>query len=189
MDFFGQRYREHRRIYTHAKTQSFSYQICDILLLAEPYFRIISEKDCDDPELDVDTRVRCPISRAMMYAESYLDLDDSVLECIKNCDDIRLRPARLLYKRYKDHKKYKKIVAHIIDDASTPWTRKLWALSEDDIVREILSLSLMRMSDYDGDELVEHDIIIEKNTIHHGMKDKNRKSYDHAVRSRIIVLH
>ncbi|KAL7542545.1 hypothetical protein ACHAXR_011891 [Thalassiosira sp. AJA248-18] len=167
MSFFEQRYKEHQRIYTHTKTQRANYMICDILLLAEPHFRLFATDDGEDMMSSSPAGVKeNPISRAMVDPETYLELTDSVLDKIMNTDNIELRPARILIKKLRSHKMYKRINTQIV--GNEPWEQKLWDMSESDIVDEILKLS----NEY-GDALVRDDIIVDRNKIHHGMKDKN----------------
>jgi len=169
MSFFEKRFEEHQRLYTHSKTQAGGYMICDILLLADPFFRIHTNNDGKDmfspPPVDV-AGIRLPISRAMVHADTYLELTDSVLDKIMNTDTAELRPARILIKRFRSHCIYKRIRAPKGVIGDEPWEQKLWNMEEAEIVNEILKLSEM-------DTLKEHDIIIEKRNIHHGMKDKN----------------
>lgn len=172
MDFFGQRYREHRRIYTHAKTQCFSYMICDIFLLAEQHYRLKIKKL--NKELGSYERMQHPISRAMMYADTYLKLTDGILDKIDDSDQDELIPAQLLLDRFNNHNKYVVIDAQIINDEEL-WTEKLGNMSENEITDEILNISAMGMSDFEGDALVADDIIVKKSQIHHGMKGDNRK--------------
>lgn len=177
MSFFEQRFKEHQRLYTHGKTQRANYEICDILLLADPFFRISTFDDGDDidsPPPDV-VGLKLPISRAMVNPDTYLALTDNVLDQIMITDSIELRPARILIKRYRSHKLYKRIGTQIVGDES--WTRALGEMEEVDIVNKILRLSSdMDMSDDDdGNTLVKDDIIVEKREIHHGKKAKNRK--------------
>lgn len=140
--------------------------MCDILLLAEPYFRIISMNDDDDITTSA-AGVKLPISRAMTSAETYLELTDSVIDKIMNTEDVALRPARQLIKRLRMHGKYAKCGRDIITDEAA-WSQKLWGMTEPDIVNKILEQSDMSMSDLGAD-----DIIVDKNTIHHGAKEKN----------------
>ena len=171
MSFFEKRFEEHQRLYTHSKTQAGGYMICDILLLADPFFRIHINNDGKDmfspPPADL-AGMNLPISRAMVHADTYLELTDSVLDKIMNTETAELRPARILIKRFRSHGIYKRIRARQDVIGDEPWEQKLWNMKEAEIVDEILKLSEM-------DTLKEHDIIIEKRNIHHGMKDKNRK--------------
>eukprot|EP00578_Thalassiosira_sp_NH16_P002716 CAMPEP_0181129742 /NCGR_PEP_ID=MMETSP1071-20121207/29484_1 /TAXON_ID=35127 /ORGANISM="Thalassiosira sp., Strain NH16" /LENGTH=314 /DNA_ID=CAMNT_0023215749 /DNA_START=27 /DNA_END=971 /DNA_ORIENTATION=+ len=167
MSFFEQRYKEHQRIYTHHKTQRVNFEICDILLLAEPHFR---GDDINAPPPDAIS-LKLPVSRAMINPDSYLELTDHVLDQIMQSDTIELRPARILIKRLRSHKIYQRIHTQIINNES--WTQALWEMRESSIVAEVLKLSKMDMSDNDSNDLGEDDIIVEKMQIHHGMKDKN----------------
>lgn len=118
--------------------------------------------------------MKVPISRAMLYPDAYLKLHDEILSKIEDSDNDKLIPAKRLIDRYNRHCKYERVGSNIINDAE-PWTNKLWDMSKDEIVNEILTLSAMSMSDNEDSILVGDDIIIEKRQIHHGMKDKNRE--------------
>ena len=65
---------------------------CDILLLAEPYFRL-------------RTSDNLPISTWMINAEAYLLLTDSVIDKLEHTDRPELRPARDSIQKYRKHKK------------------------------------------------------------------------------------
>ena len=191
MSFFEQRYQEHQRLYTHPKTQALNFMICDILLLAEPHFYLHSIDDGDDMDAPppVTSGVKLPISRAMTNADTYIELNDSVLDKILNTDCIELRAARILIKRLRKHgdQLYKNIHSQIVS-SDEEWTMKLWEMTQADIVNEVLQLSEKDVSEDNGNgiELVEDDIIVEKRTIHHGMKDKNRE-YDTLYESFRLV--
>jgi hypothetical protein len=163
MSFFEQRYKEHQRLFHHPKTSRFNYMMCDIFLLAEPYFRIRAADD------DQRASPMLPISRCMMNAEAYLLLTDGVIDKIENTDDVELRPARDLIRKYRHHKKYARVGLQVISK-DKPWTEKLWEMDESEIIHGILKINEMVMRF--GDSLHEDDIIVEKNQVHHGMKDK-----------------
>jgi hypothetical protein len=170
MSFFEQRYKEHQRLYTHPKTSRFNYMICDILILAEPYFRIRATDD--DRRTD---SLKLPISRCMVDPETYLLLTDGVVDKIENTDDVELRPARELIKKYRQHKKYATIGVHVVSK-DVPWTERLWEMNESEIVDRILKLNHMHHKIASSFNLLDGDeIIVEKRQIHHGMKDMNRK--------------
>lgn len=164
MSFFEKRYQEHQRLYTHQKTSRFHYMFCDILLLAEPYFR-----------LRTSSNDNISISTCMVNSEAYLLLTDSVIDKIENTAKSELRPARDLIQKYRKHKKYEKVGVELIKKDQA-WTERLWEMSEDEILDEILKLSNIedRRVD-DGRDINRDDIIVEKRQIHHGMKEKNRK--------------
>lgn len=118
--------------------------------------------------------MKVPISRAMMYPDAYLKLNDEIFSKIEDSDNENLIPAKRLIERYNSHTKYERIDAHIVND-DEPWTKKLWEMRKDEIINEILALTALDMSDNEGSVLDIDDIIIEKRQIHHGMKDKNRE--------------
>mmetsp|Transcript_8531 Transcript_8531/g.18453 ORF Transcript_8531/g.18453 Transcript_8531/m.18453 type:complete len:701 (-) Transcript_8531:93-2195(-) len=177
MSFFEKRFEEHQRTYTHGKNQASNYMICDILLLAEPYFSISAMNDGKDmfaPDPPVAAVTKLPISRAMVNPDTYLELTDSVLDKIMNTDRDELRSARILIKRYRSHEIYKRIRSNDGDAiGDEPWQQKLWNMDEAEIIDEILKRSEHDMADDDDKTLKRHDIIIEKRKIHHGMKEKN----------------
>jgi autonomous glycyl radical cofactor GrcA len=109
-----------------------------------------------------------------MYADTYLKLTDGILDKIDDSDQDELIPAQLLLDRFNNHNKYVVIDAQIINDEEL-WTEKLGNMSENEITEEILNISAMGMSDFEGDALVADDIIVKKSQIHHGMKGDNRK--------------
>lgn len=148
--------------------------ICDILLLSDPFFRLIVNDDGEDmsaPPPSSAIAQKLPISRAMVNAETYLELTDSVLDKIMNTDCNDLRPARIMIKKLRNHEVYERIGEQIINDE--PWQQKLWGMSESDIEDKLLDLS--RDINTCGAVLDRNDIIVDKNKIHHGMKEKNRK--------------
>ena len=167
MSFFEQRYLEHQRLYTHPKTARTNYMICDILLLAEQHFRIVSIDD------NGNAGIKLPISRAMTNPDVYLELTDTVLDKILNTQCSELQLARQLIKRLRKHGKYLKAGYDIITDE--PCTQVLWDMSETEIVDGILKQSEMDMIN-EGSGICSDDIIVDKNNIHHGKKEKNRKS-------------
>ena len=144
--------------------------ICDILILAEPYFRIRATDD--DRRTD---SLKLPISRCMVDPETYLLLTDGVVDKIENTDDVELRPARELIKKYRQHKKYATIGVHVVSK-DVPWTERLWEMNESEIVDRILKLNHMHHKIASSFNLLDgDDMIVEKRQIHHGMKDMNRK--------------
>ena len=171
MNIFRQRFIQPDRLYQHPVPTCLNHIISDILLLAEPYYRMNITKFNNDGSYET---MKVPISRAMMYEEAYLKLTDEIISKIEDSDDERLLPAQRLIARYRRHCKYVSIASHIVNDHER-WTNKLWDMSKDEIVNEILALSSMGMSDNEGSALVGDDIIIDKKQIHHGMKDKNRE--------------
>ena len=143
--------------------------ICDILILAEPHFRIRAT----DNDRRTDS-LKLPISRCMVDPETYLLLTDGIIDKIENTDDVELRPARELIKKYRQHKKYATIGVHVVSK-DVPWTERLWEMDESEIVDGILKLNQTSTLSGPCISLDGDDIIVEKRQIHHGMKDMNRK--------------
>ena len=138
--------------------------ICDILLLADPYFRLYT---IDDDEEGGEVSSPLPISRAMLDPKIYLELDDGILDRIMNTNDVRLRPSQRLIKSFREHKVYEKVgKPTVIGEAQ--WQQKLWDMDSTDIVSRILGID-------DCDALGEDDIIIDRRQIHHGMGARNRE--------------
>lgn len=170
-EFFRERFQHHLTIYRHPTTQAFSFMICDILLLADPFFKLSTEDEMkggckDDPILYL------PISRANLNPISYWKLDDSILDLIHKSTDPNLLPARQLINRLKSRKLYK--LCGELDIEDEVWENKLWHMTEDDIISKLL-----KFSDCSGEppiHMEEYFIIVEKRSIHHGMGATDRKS-------------
>ncbi|KAL9179279.1 hypothetical protein ACHAXT_008569 [Thalassiosira profunda] len=162
MSFFEKRWEEHQRLYQHSKTQRGNMMICDILLLADPYFRLYT---IDDDEEGGEVSSPLPISRAMLDPKIYLELDDGILDRIMNTNDVRLRPSQRLIKSFREHKVYEKVGKPIVI-GEAQWQQKLWDMDSTDIVSGILGAD-------DRDALGEDDIIIDRRQIHHGMGARN----------------
>lgn len=170
MSFFESRFQEHDRLYQHFKTSTANYMIMDILLLADPYFRLLTINDNGDARLSP-----LPISRAMTDPDTYLELTDAVLDKIMNANIPELRQAQLLIKRFREHRMYAKIDKTIIE-GKKKWMQKLWDMSEGDIAREVMKMHEKGMpSDDNENTLVADDIIVEKRKINHGKGNNNRE--------------
>ncbi|KAL7470705.1 hypothetical protein ACHAXS_010965 [Conticribra weissflogii] len=171
MEFFANRFQKHQTIYTHSTTNAACYQICDILLLADPYLRISGV----NPE-DGKTPLQLPISRAMISADSYLLLNDSILDIIAFSQEPKLQPARDLLSRFHARDLYKMVAQqHIASydgkEIDYDWQKELWDMNESQIGNEIIKCS--KLGQTDRNSLTEVDVIVEKRSIHHGMKDQN----------------
>jgi HD superfamily phosphohydrolase len=181
MAFFKQRFRNHQKLYTHHNTNAASYMICDILLLADPFFFLPTADEGDDFEMNSPenaTKLKLPVSRANVNPQSYLLLRDSILDVIAATEDVNLRPARILINRFRSHKLYKKvseqaIVSHDGKEVDIPWQRKLWNMDESEIVSQIVKCSRLKNSNDNSLDLSEDDVIVEKRQIHHGMGAEN----------------
>ena len=95
-----------------------------------------------------------------------------MLDKVLNTECSELQLARQLIKRLRKHGKYLKAGYDIITDE--PCTQVLWDMSETEIVDGILKQSEMDMIN-EGSGICSDDIIVDKNNIHHGKKEKNRK--------------
>ena len=177
MAFFKQRFKNHQMLYTHQATNAACYMVCDILLLAEPTFRISTkrEDERDEKKKSRDDKIlRLPISRANTNANSYLKLKDSVLDIIAMTEDPKLLKARKLVNRLQSHNLYKRVVEQPIPGKpgtfEESWHGKVWNMSEEDIINALVKHGQICG---EGMGLQAQDIIVEKRKIHHGMKEHN----------------
>mmetsp|Transcript_10890 Transcript_10890/g.20358 ORF Transcript_10890/g.20358 Transcript_10890/m.20358 type:complete len:688 (+) Transcript_10890:118-2181(+) len=182
MSFFKKRFRNHQKLYTHHTTNAACFMVCDIFLLADPYFRLPvfdEEKDTlDHFSSNESANLKLPISRANMNPQSYLLLKDSVLDIIAATEDPNLRRARVLINQFRSHKLYKKVAeAPIVSsngkDIDIPWQRKLWNMEDNEIVDQIVKCSRLTNNGDSSFYLDEDKIIVEKRQIHHGMGSDN----------------
>lgn len=184
MNFFKSRFRNHEKLYTHANTSASSIMVCDILLLADPYIRLSTESEGDgttvihrkNGNLKTGEAMSLPISRANLNPQSYLRLKDSILDIIEVNTSPELAPARKLLNRFRAHKIYKKVAECkiISSDGKSidmPWQRILWEMGELEMSKEIVQCGQLHQDSTIN--LKEDDIIIEKRSIHHGMKAEN----------------
>lgn len=185
MNFFKDRFRNHQYLYTHHTTNAAGYMVCDILLLADPFYRGLSTTTEEE-----DSRQSCqqqpglrkydgpsmlPVSRAMQTPESYLRLKDSILDVIAATTKPELRPARALIRRYQSRQLYKRVAEQYIGSSDgkridIQWQLNLWTLSMKDIAKDIVKCGQLEDNRM---KLIENDIIVEKRQIHHGMGADN----------------
>jgi len=187
MEFFRERFKNHQNLYTHGNSKAVEYMICDVLLLADPWFRICVSHDGDGCEptksssksnlKPIESTVRLPISRCMTNPEAYLKLKDSVIDLISNTEDHNLLPARQLINRIRSRKLYKRIGKIEIfcedgkDEFNFEWQRRLWDMPNSDVASGVIKCG--NLQEGYGDDLTPEDIIVEKRQIHHGMKGDN----------------
>eukprot|EP00797_Seminavis_robusta_P020525 Sro3141_g344380.1 Deoxynucleoside triphosphate triphosphohydrolase SAMHD1 (431) ;mRNA; f:1948-3241 len=74
MEFFRQRFRLHKNIYRHKKTDAVGYMVCDILKKADPFFRLTIPNNDASPSTGEDNYNELPISRASHNVHSFLRL-------------------------------------------------------------------------------------------------------------------
>ena len=122
--------------------------VCDILLLAEPTFRIALEEESEHHN-DVNNFMngrriqKVPISQANLNAQAYLKLNDSILDIIGYSDCAELARAKMLYKRFQARTFYKRVVQEPIvskdgKKIDLKWHEILWSSSESIIAEGIV---------------------------------------------------
>ena len=165
LEFFKTRFRLHSEIYTHRTAKGAEFLVCDILKLADPFFRLRAGPDYPDG---------LPISRAMLDSTAYSLLNDSILDVIGSSPDPRLLPAQRLIDRYERRDFYKYVAVQEIAHDSNDATNLLWDRSEEDIRSELCRMNVFHTGD-SGEKIVldPSDIIIEKMEIHHGRGEHN----------------
>lgn len=181
MRFFQQRFENHQKLYSHHNSKAAAYMVCDILLLAEPTFRISIEEEVESNDgvnnfMNGRRRIqRVPISQANLHAQAFLKLNDSILDIIGLSDCAELERARVLYNRFQARKFYKRVVQEPIvskdcKSIDLGWHEMLWDSPESTIAEEIVKCARLN----DEDKIIStDDIIIEKNEIHHGRGEDN----------------
>lgn len=171
--FFSTRFRLHQQVYKHKAAMAATLMICDILVRADPFFRIRTFSESDE-SLKSDGEVdELPISRAMLHKTSYLLLDDHVIDQIRATRTPELREARLIIERLKARDLYKMAAMKSINLAKAN-EAAVWNLTEDEIAKEILSVNGQHT--FENGHLVsleEDDFIVEKCVMHHGAGQDN----------------
>lgn len=165
MDFFIKRFRNHSQLYTHKTAKSAEYMICDILALADAFYKI-SNLDVGDEDAIEPLWFR--ISEAMKDPNVFVKLKDSIIDILEMTTADNLFPARQLIKRLRCHNFYKCVIARSIRPGQVD--DFLWTMSEEQIVERIMQIvkEHKRVVDLNQDN-----IIVEKRTIHHGKGDQN----------------
>jgi len=165
LEFFKTRFRLHSEIYTHRTAKGSEFMVCDILKLADPFFRLRA-----GPQYPTGL----PISRAMLDSTAYSLLNDSILDMILSSPDPRLLPAQRLIERYECRDFYKYVAAHEISHDSNDATNLLWERTEEDITSELCQMHACHSGE-NGEKIVldPSDIIVEKMEIHHGRGSLN----------------
>jgi HD superfamily phosphohydrolase len=165
IEFFRKRFDLHSRLYQHKTHGAVSRMICDILCLADPYFRLARPPSDSSGVAESEG---LPMSRAMLAAHTYVLLRDSVIDQIANTTTAELAPARRLIARLWARDLYKCIGTKVLNPSNTV-DLQLWKTSESDIIHQILALG-----DGNGSlTLDEEDLFVHKIYIHCGQKDQN----------------
>lgn len=170
MEFFNQRFKLHKSVYHHKTTVAATFMICDILTLADPYFRLPTVME-DESAIQEDEGL--PVSQAMRNKTSYLELRDSVIDQIKATRTPELRESRLLIQRLRERNLYKCVAMKSLQ-LTKPSEAAIWAMSEHEIAEEIVNIRGRHTDKQDRPiHLEEDDFIVEKYKIHHGAGTDN----------------
>ena len=170
LEFFKTRFRLHSEIYTHRTAKGAEFMVCDILKLADPFFRLRAGPDYPDG---------LPISRAMLDSTAYSLLNDSILDMIGSSPDPRLLPAQRLIDRYERRDFYKYVAAKEISHDPKDATNLLWERTEEEIKSDLCGMKikadLVFHTGDSGEKIVlrPSDIIVEKMEIHRGRRAHN----------------
>jgi HD superfamily phosphohydrolase len=170
-DFFHRRFRNHSNIYQHKTTQASTYLISDILVRADPFYRIRVLID-DEEQQQGKPPMGLPISRAMVSPEHYLRLRDCIIDQIEATDDSNLREARLLIRRLRSREFYKlAAVKKIHSDNLTHL--EMFQLTETEIAQELAQRGYHVDPSGKNLTLDLEDFIVEKSSLHMGAKEKH----------------
>ena len=183
--FFDRRQELHQTIYTHKTAKSIEYMLCDVLMAAEPTFRIHL---LDGQALS--------ISQAAQNPEAFLKLTDRILDRIEDSDAPGLDEAKNLLERIKYRDLYSCVVSCRLNEDSHD---DIWKMSDEDIHCEMMELvrsvgneqddSFAEMEEDDADDehdnidnasigkLEANDFIVEVRKIHKGKKNENPVNY------------
>jgi hypothetical protein len=147
------------------------------LCFADPFFRIELPPEARRYGLPKIESGGLPISRAMLDPTIFLRLKDSIIDQIANTIDPNLAPARRAIERLNARDLYK-CVANQRINMNDPDEEQLWELnSEKDILEDIIAIG-GKHDDGTREILLEaQDLIVKKNCIHHGQKNKNPVSF------------
>jgi hypothetical protein len=178
--FFHRRFRNHSRVYTHKSTQASTYMICDILTLADPFYRIRVVDDHNGTNNKSPSHYNAgggglPISRAMLDSEAYLLLRDSIIDQIEVTDRPELKPARLLIRRLRARDVYKCCATKKISLTNETERHVFQTKTESEIANELLQLDGCHYV-RNGScllKLTKDDFLVEKLSIHLGCKEEN----------------
>jgi len=177
MNFFKHRFRNHQKLYQHHTTVAACYMVCDILLLAEPFYRglFFDSNEGDANQGSFKHKTELSISRAMLCSGSYLNLKDSILDIIATTNSNDLEPARQLLYQYQARQLYKRVATQSFQSKDgkqidIQWQKSLWEMEERDIVRDIIKCGQLECNSI---VVTEDDLIVKKVKIHHGMNTDN----------------
>jgi HD superfamily phosphohydrolase len=178
--FFHRRFRNLSRVYTHKSTQASTFMICDILTLADPFYRIQVVDDHNGKNHQLPSHSNTdgaglPISRAMLDPEAYLLLRDSIIDQIEVTERPELKPARLLIRRLRARDMYKCCATKKISLKNETERQVFQNKTESEIANELFQLGGCH-DVRNGTcllKLTKDDFLVEKLSIHLGCKEEN----------------
>ena len=161
IDFFRTRFTLFTEIYTHMAAKGFEFLLRDILVKANPYFRL---------------KINCSISEAIYNADAFLLLKDSIIDVIYNSPDPLLSEAQDLISRFNRRDAYKQICLKRLDEVGE---EILSGLSEESMKQGLLKAARHYDAEtsFDYKSFIMNDLIIELRKIHHGMKRENPTNF------------
>ena len=136
IQFFQTRFNLHNNVYTHKTTSAVEHMIRDILQMADPYINI--------PYLDSGSNQLsfAKISNAINHPDSFLRLDDSIIDRIydESLINPKLKDCQILIDRLKARQLYK--LSHVKElKNGIPKHQELWnSFTEEQIENGILNL-------------------------------------------------
>jgi len=184
-EFFKTRFRLHSTIYQHKTTVAVGLMIQDILRKADPFLSVPTGSLSGKPAAATATSGfhgydSLPISRTMCHAGAYLRMQDWIIGQIEITTCPALTEARKLIYRLHCRDLYKCVATMTLDCRKKETHRMIWDKPDSDIVQEIMSVRGKHGDDDDDDDvhgrnikLCEDDVIVQKISMHHGLKDKN----------------
>lgn len=163
MTFFHERHALHQHIYQRKKTSAAKLIVCDILALAEPFFRLKSHLGEE-----------FPISRAVAKSDWLIRLNDNVITLIEHSPDPRLKEAQDLIRCLNSHQFYKCAV-DVPLNLENPCHTRINKMKPLDIADAMLEDN--RSNEPERGCLIPNlshkDFVVEFYNIHHGCKDAN----------------
>lgn len=162
MEFFKTRFRLHSTVYTH-KTKPGELLICQILAAADPHYRILNGSDLP---------VR--ISEAVHHPEAFLNLRDGIIQTLRMSSFDNNQICHLLIDRFRKRDLFKCAITLPIENK--PDHESIWKMEEEDIEYELIHEIEGKHRSTESNNVIElsaNDVIVEKKTIHHGMKEQN----------------
>eukprot|EP00590_Aulacoseira_subarctica_P000998 CAMPEP_0172428374 /NCGR_PEP_ID=MMETSP1064-20121228/46123_1 /TAXON_ID=202472 /ORGANISM="Aulacoseira subarctica , Strain CCAP 1002/5" /LENGTH=168 /DNA_ID=CAMNT_0013173119 /DNA_START=204 /DNA_END=710 /DNA_ORIENTATION=- len=148
-------------VYTHMATKGAEFLLRDILVKAEPYFRLNNYS----------------ISSAITDPDAFQLLTDSIIDVIEFSENPMLAESKGLIHRFKGRDLYMPIDSPWrLDDAEE---KLLENMSEMEMKQALLQVARLCKDDvsFDVERFILEELIIEQRLIHHGMKRENPTNF------------